>query len=164
VTHIEQVDGQEVIVAFMPAGNSEFELVEPINNTSGVAKYLSKHGSGIHHIALEVDSIEQTLERLKAHNIELIDQEPTLGSGGKKVAFIHPRSTSGVLIELYETTPEESLIRADILDDIVARFDAERRALSAGLTAFLHQIRGSNGDREEGIRLKAEGETFQESD
>lgn len=161
VTHLEQVDEQEVIVAFMPAGNSEIELVEPINETSGVAKYLKKHGQGIHHIALEVDSIEDTLAQLKVHDIELINQEPTIGSGGKKVAFIHPRSTSGVLIELYENTPEEPALRADIVDELRSRFETERKALAAGWTAFLSGLRSSAGQGDgngKGIILKAEGE------
>src|SRR5574341_2547731 len=68
VTHIEQVEGQEVIVAFMPAGNSEIELVEPVNESSGVARFLARRGAGIHHIALEVDSIEDTLAQLKQHD------------------------------------------------------------------------------------------------
>lgn len=141
VTHIEQVEGQEVIVAFMPAGNSEIELVEPVNESSGVARFLARRGAGIHHIALEVDSIEDTLAQLKQHDIQLIDEQPTIGSGGKKVAFIHPKSTAGVLIELYETTPEEPVRRADILEGLRARYHIERKALAAGWTVFLARLR-----------------------
>lgn len=165
VIHIEQVDDQDVIAAFMLAGNSEVELVEPLTDTSGVGRFLAKRGPGIHHIALEVDSLEATLAQLKARGVRLIDQEPTIGSGGKKVAFIHPKSTSGVLIELYETTPEESERRADILEDLRSRFDVERRAISAGLSAFLGQLRAI-GLQASGraIKLKAEGEILDEEE
>lgn len=168
VDYVEQVEGQEVIVAFMPAGNSEIELVEPVNETSGVAKFLAKHNAGIHHIALEVDSIEETLARLKAHDVQLIDEEPTIGSGGKKIAFVHPKSTFGVLIELYESTPEEPQRRAQIMDDLISRFEIERRALAAGWTAFLKGLRvvskTGNGGAVGGkaITLKAEGEIIDE--
>ncbi len=143
VTHIENVEGQDVIAAFLPAGQSEIELVEPITDDSGVAKFLSKHGPGVHHICLEVENLEATLARLADKGVQLINQTPTIGSGGKKIAFIHPKSTYGVLIELYETTPEEPLIRADILNNVVARIDLERQAVSAGIAAFLGSLRES---------------------
>lgn len=171
VTHIEQVDDQEVIAAFLPAGDSELELVEPITGTSGVARYLAKRGPGVHHIALEVDSIEETLAVLKAQGVRLIDEEPTIGSGGKKIAFIHPKSAFGVLIELYETTPEEPERRADILEDLRTRFEVERQALSAGMSAFLRTLRAASraevedtGDGPAAIVLKAEGEVIDEEE
>jgi methylmalonyl-CoA/ethylmalonyl-CoA epimerase len=164
---VEEVEGQEVIVAFFPTGESEIELVEPINETSGVARYLAKRGPGIHHICVEVDDIVATLGRLKEKGVQLIDEEPTIGSGGKKVAFVHPRSTSGVLIELYELTPEEPQRRAAVIAGLQKRFDVERQALTAGMSAFLTRLRESTGlghsgevviGSSRGIKLKAEGE------
>ncbi len=141
VAHVEEVAGQGVIVAFMPAGRSEIELVEPIAEDSSVARFLGKHGPGIHHICLEVDDLEATLARLKEKGVRLIDETPTIGSGGKRVAFIHPKSTFGVLVELYETTAEEPLIRADILNNLLAGLDVQRQVVSAGISAFLHTLR-----------------------
>ena len=103
LTHVENVEEQESIVAFFPTGGSEIELVQPTSNDSGVARYLAKRGPGIHHICLEVNDIQATLDDLKARGVELINETPTTGSGGKQIAFIHPRSTSGVLIELYQS-------------------------------------------------------------
>ena len=103
LTHVENVEEQESIVAFFPTGGSEIELVQPTSNDSGVARYLAKRGPGIHHICLEVNDIQATLDDLKSRGVELINETPTTGSGGKQIAFIHPRSTSGVLIELYQS-------------------------------------------------------------
>jgi methylmalonyl-CoA/ethylmalonyl-CoA epimerase len=103
VQHIEEVGGQAVKVAFLPVGGSEIELVEPTSEDSGTAKFLSQHGPGMHHLCLEVDDLDATLARLKAQGVQLINEEPVPGAGGKRIAFIHPRSTSGVLIELTET-------------------------------------------------------------
>src|SRR5512136_1747929 len=102
VTHLEEVKEQESIVAFMPTGGSEVELVKPTTDTSGVAKYLAKRGPGMHHICVEVDDIHATLAQLKAKGIKLINETPTIGAGGKQIAFVHPSSTSGVLVELYQ--------------------------------------------------------------
>jgi len=102
LTHVEEVTGQAVQVAFLPTGESEVELVKPVTETSGLAKYLDKHGPGMHHICLEVDDIQGMLDQLKAKGVRLINEEPTVGAGGKKVAFVHPKSTGGVLIELVE--------------------------------------------------------------
>ncbi len=142
MTHVEQLDDQGVIVAFFPTGESEIELVEPITADSGVARYLAKHGPGIHHICLEVDDIEATLASLKASGVQLINEQPIIGSGGKKVAFIHPHSTFGVLIEFYEATPEEPVRRATVLENLLARFNSERQSLSESITAFLRSLRG----------------------
>jgi methylmalonyl-CoA/ethylmalonyl-CoA epimerase len=102
LSHIEEVPEQETVVAFLPTGESQVELVEPTADSSGMARYLAKRGPGMHHICLEVDDIEQTLERLKAKGIRLINEEPVIGAGGKKIAFVHPKATGGVLVELYE--------------------------------------------------------------
>ena len=102
LSHVEDVPAQETKVAFLPTGGSEVELVEPTNDTSGMARYMAKRGPGIHHICFEVDGIEEILTQLKEKGVQLINEEPTIGAGGKKVAFIHPKSAGGVLIELYE--------------------------------------------------------------
>jgi methylmalonyl-CoA epimerase len=161
LSHVEQVDEQEAIVAFFPTGESEIELVEPITQASGIARYLSKRGPGIHHICVEVEDIQKTLADLKQHNVELINQEPTIGSGGKKIAFIHPHSTFGVLIELYESSPDEPVRRATIIEDLRTRLDVERMALSAGMTAFLGRLRAVSrkpASDDVGIKLKSEGQ------
>ncbi len=102
MTHLEEVKEQESIVAFLPTGGSEVELVKPTTDTSGVAKYLAKRGPGMHHICVEVDDIHATLAQLKAKGVKLINETPTIGAGGKQIAFVHPSSTSGVLVELYQ--------------------------------------------------------------
>jgi hypothetical protein len=107
---------------------------------------------------------------LRAQGVRLIDEEPTIGSGGKKIAFIHPKSAFGVLIELYETTPEEPERRADILEDLRSRFEVERQALSAGMSAFLRTLRAASRAEVEdtgdgpAIVLKAEGEVIDEEE
>ena len=102
LSHQEEVPEQESLIAFLPAGESEVELVEPTTDTSGIARYVAKRGPGMHHICFEVDDIEATLARLKEQGVQLINEEPTIGAGGKRIAFIHPKSTGGVLVELYE--------------------------------------------------------------
>ena len=102
LAHIEDVPEQKSLVAFLPVGESEIELVRPTTDDSGVAKYLQKRGPGMHHISLEVDDIAGMLAQLKAKGVRLINETPVLGAGGKQIAFIHPESTSGVLVELYQ--------------------------------------------------------------
>ncbi|MGC9335777.1 MAG: methylmalonyl-CoA epimerase [Anaerolineae bacterium] len=99
----EIVDGpdQEVRVAFLPIGESNFELVQPTSDDTGIAKFLEKRGEGIHHVCIQVDAIEAALDRLKAHGVPLIDEEPRQGAHGR-VAFVHPKGAHGVLIELVE--------------------------------------------------------------
>jgi methylmalonyl-CoA/ethylmalonyl-CoA epimerase len=101
--HVEEIAVQETVVAMMPVGETEVELVQPTTETSGIAKYMAKRGPGLHHICFEVDDIEATLAQLKEQNIQLINEEPVVGAGGKRVAFVHPKSSSGVLIELSES-------------------------------------------------------------
>jgi methylmalonyl-CoA/ethylmalonyl-CoA epimerase len=98
---IVEVPDQQVRVAFLPAGEGNVELVQPTAEDSGVTRYLKKHGEGIHHLCLEVDDIEATLERLKAHGVALIDRRPRPGAHGR-VAFVHPKGMHGVLLELVE--------------------------------------------------------------
>jgi methylmalonyl-CoA/ethylmalonyl-CoA epimerase len=93
---------QEVDVAFLPVGESKIEILAPFVADNGVAKYLEKRGPGMHHICLEVDDIRAALARLKEHNVPLIDAEPRLNSEGREMAFIHPKGTGGVLVELYQ--------------------------------------------------------------
>jgi methylmalonyl-CoA/ethylmalonyl-CoA epimerase len=99
---VEEVPEQESVVAFLPVGDGEIELVKPTTEESGIARYLHKRGPGIHHICFEVDDIQATLDNLKQKGVRLINEEAMTGSGGKKMAFIHPESTHGVLVELYE--------------------------------------------------------------
>ncbi|MFN8373082.1 MAG: methylmalonyl-CoA epimerase [Anaerolineae bacterium] len=100
--HTERNEGEAVEIAFLPTGESEVELIAPITPDSGVAKYMAKKGAGLHHLCLEVDDIVAKLEQLKSHSIELINDTPKTRPDGTKYAFVHPKSTGGVLLELYE--------------------------------------------------------------
>jgi methylmalonyl-CoA/ethylmalonyl-CoA epimerase len=102
IESIKDVPEQESRVAFLPVGDSEIELVESINDSSGIARYLAKRGPGLHHICIEVEGIEAILTGLLEKGIRLINPEPRSGEGGRRYAFIHPESTNGVLVELYE--------------------------------------------------------------
>ena len=95
------IPDQQVRVAFLPLGQSNIELVQPTSDDTGIAKYLEKRGEGIHHICIEVEDIEAALGRLRDHDVQLIDQHPRQGAHGL-VAFVHPRGTHGVLLELIE--------------------------------------------------------------
>lgn len=99
---IREVPAEKSQVAFLPLEGSEIELVVPTSDDSGISKYLSKRGPGMHHICLEVDDIAGMLAQLHKKGVRLINEEPRTGANGKKYAFIHPESTSGVLVELYE--------------------------------------------------------------
>lgn len=99
---VEHNDGEEVDIAFLPLGEGEIELLAPINETSGVAKYLAKRGAGMHHLCLEVDDIVATMERLRANGVELINDTPKTNAEGTRYVFIHPKSAFGVMVELYE--------------------------------------------------------------
>lgn len=103
VTAIKEMPEQDVKMAFLPSGDSEIELLEPIHADSGIGKYLAKRGEGLHHICLEVDDIEGTLAELKAKGAQLIDETPKAGAHGR-IAFIHPKGAHGVLVELIERT------------------------------------------------------------
>ena len=89
-------------VAFLPLAGSEIELVQPTSDDSGIAKYLAKRGPGMHHVCLEVDDIDGMMANLKAKGISLINEDARVAADGKKYAFIHPKSTGGVLVELYQ--------------------------------------------------------------
>ena len=105
LSHTEVVLEQQSAIAFLPVNGSEVELVRPTTAESGVARYLAKRGPGLHHICFEVDDIEAMLAALKAKGVRLIDETPRAGSGGKRLAFIHPESANGVLVELYQLPP-----------------------------------------------------------
>lgn len=98
----EYIITQEVRVAFLPIGDSEIELLEPTGEKSAVTRFIEKRGEGIHHIAFRVSNIEEEIERLKGLGIQFIDETPSYGAGGASIAFIHPKSTGGVLVELCE--------------------------------------------------------------
>ncbi|MCG0276744.1 MAG: methylmalonyl-CoA epimerase [Thermosediminibacteraceae bacterium] len=99
---VEEVADQKVKVAFIPVGESEVELLESTDPEGPIAKFIEKYGEGIQHIAFQVDDIEKALEELKQKGVRLIDEKPRYGAGGAKIAFIHPKATKGVLIELCE--------------------------------------------------------------
>ncbi len=101
VDHIEDVPSQKSEVVFIPVGDSEVELVRPTSPESGVAKFVEEKGGGMHHLCFEVDNIDEMLMQLKEKGIRLIN-EVALELPGRKMAFIHPKSTNGVLVELYE--------------------------------------------------------------
>ncbi|OQY12336.1 MAG: methylmalonyl-CoA epimerase [Desulfobacteraceae bacterium 4572_19] len=98
----ETVEAQKVTTAFFPAGESEIELLESTTDDGPVAKYIEKKGEGMQHIAFRVENIEEALAELKEKKIRLIDEKPRIGAGGAKIAFLHPKSTNGVLVELCE--------------------------------------------------------------
>jgi len=99
---LRDVPAEKSQVAFLPLAGSEIELVKPTSDDSGIAKYLAKRGPGMHHICVEVNDIHGMLAQLKSKGIRLINEEPRTAADGKKYAFVHPESTSGVLVELYQ--------------------------------------------------------------
>ncbi|MBN2033510.1 MAG: methylmalonyl-CoA epimerase [Deltaproteobacteria bacterium] len=102
ITEIENVADQKVNVAFLPITDSEVELIESTHDDGPVARFIESKGEGIQHIAFRVENIEDALAELKAKGVRLIDQHPRQGAGGAKIAFIHPKETNGVLVELCE--------------------------------------------------------------
>lgn len=100
--HVEDILEQASRVAFLPVGDAEIELVLPTTDDSGIARYLAKRGPGIHHLCMEVDDLPAMLGQLRQHNVRLINEQPIAGAGGRLAAFVHPESTGGVLLELYQ--------------------------------------------------------------
>jgi len=98
--HTEKVSAQKTKVAFLPMGQTNLEMVEPVGEDSPLAKYLQKRGPGLHHLCFEVEDIDAELERLAASQVELIDRTARQGAHNTRIAFIHPKATGGVLIEL----------------------------------------------------------------
>ena len=101
--HTETVEEQKVRVAMLPIGETNIELLEPTSDDSPIQKFLEKRGSGIHHIAVEVENIENALAKLKAQGMRLIDEKPRVGAEDCLVAFVHPSSANGVLLELVQS-------------------------------------------------------------
>lgn len=100
---IETVETEGVKTSFFKVGNNKIELLEATKPNSPIAKFIEKKGEGIHHIAFDVDNVEAEIQRLKKEGFTVLNDVPKLGADNKKVAFLHPKSTSGVLIELCET-------------------------------------------------------------
>lgn len=98
--NIEEVESERVRVAFIDAGNIKLELLEPMDDSSAIHKFLEKKGEGIHHIAFGVENIEQRMDELKEKGVRLLNEQPKQGAGGALVAFMHPKSSNGVLYEL----------------------------------------------------------------
>ena len=100
--HSETVEEQKVRVAMLPIGETRIELLEATSADSPIAKFLEKRGGGIHHIAVQVENIEESLAKLKATGARLIDEQPRVGAEGCLIAFVHPSSANGVLLELVQ--------------------------------------------------------------
>lgn len=100
VAGTEIVAEQKVKVAFLPTGDSEIELLEATSEDSPIAKYIEKNGEGVQHIAYRVGDVEAAIAEMKEQGLRMIDEKPRYGAGGAKIAFCHPKSTGGVLIEL----------------------------------------------------------------
>ena len=98
----ETVEEQKVTTAFLPVGESELEILESTSPEGAIAKFIESRGEGIQHIALRVDNIEEALKELKEKGVRLIDEKPRRGAGGAKIAFLHPKATHGILLELSE--------------------------------------------------------------
>jgi len=103
VEHIEEVPDQRVKTAFFPVGPSTLEYLEATDPDSPVGKFLEKKGPGIHHMAFEVDDVDQAVQELLAKGVRMIDQTPRAGAHGCRIAFIHPAETGGVLMELCQS-------------------------------------------------------------
>ncbi len=102
VVGTEVVPEQQVKVAFLPCGDSELELLESTTPEGPIAKFIEKRGEGVQHIALRVDDLEEALEMMREKGLRLIDEKPRYGAGGARIAFLHPKATQGVLLELTE--------------------------------------------------------------
>jgi methylmalonyl-CoA/ethylmalonyl-CoA epimerase len=100
VAHHEAFDGMDV--TFLDMGEGYFEIIEPLEEEGAIASYLDRNGPGLHHVAVATDDIEAALENARDHGVELIDEEPRGGAWGHDVAFLHPKSTGGILIEFVE--------------------------------------------------------------
>lgn len=104
VTHKEDYQGMRI--GFIPVGDSSLELLEDVSGSSAIKKFLDKNGEGLHHIAFEVDDIHEAVKELKAKGVKLIDETPREGAHGMTIAFMHPKATHGMLMELVQPTTE----------------------------------------------------------
>jgi methylmalonyl-CoA/ethylmalonyl-CoA epimerase len=104
LARVEEVPAEKVKVAFLPLpeGDGEVELVQPTDEDTGIARFLAKRGEGMHHICFEVDDIQVAMDKMSASGLQVLEENPRLGSQGQKYIFIHPKTAHGVLIELYE--------------------------------------------------------------
>jgi methylmalonyl-CoA/ethylmalonyl-CoA epimerase len=102
--HVDTIGTDHITEAMLPIGDAHIQLLEATDDESTVAKFIERRGEGLHHIAVRVPDIEVALARLKDAGAELIDTEPRIGGGGHRVAFVHPKTTHGVLVELVERT------------------------------------------------------------
>lgn len=104
VTERREVPDEGVEIAFLPTGEAEIELLRPLSDEGGVARFLEKRGEGLHHVCLAVEDVGAAMERLRAAGARLLSEEPRVGTHGTRYVFVHPRSAHGVLLELYEGT------------------------------------------------------------
>jgi methylmalonyl-CoA/ethylmalonyl-CoA epimerase len=102
LSYIQDTPQEQSRIAFLPVAGVEIELIQPTAPGTGLARFIEKRGPGLHHLCLEVDDLDLMLEQLKEKGVQLINQTPQTGSDGRRYAFIHPKSTGGVLLELYE--------------------------------------------------------------
>jgi methylmalonyl-CoA epimerase len=102
LSHIEEVPEQKVRVAMLKAGETTIELLEPTSPDSPIQRFIEKRGEGLHHLTLKTDKLAERLQKLKGANVPLIDEQPRIGAGGARIAFLHPKSAHGVLVELCE--------------------------------------------------------------
>jgi methylmalonyl-CoA epimerase len=102
LSRIEEVLDQKARVAFLTAGGTTIELIEPTSPDSPVQRFIEKRGEGLHHLTLQTDNLAERLKKLKTDGVNLIDEKPRIGAGGAKIAFLHPKSAHGVLVELCE--------------------------------------------------------------
>ncbi|NPA93558.1 MAG: methylmalonyl-CoA epimerase [Chloroflexi bacterium] len=102
ITKVEEEPAEKTVVAFLPVGDGEIELVKPTDKESGTARFLEKRGPGMHHICLEVEGLDDMVAHLKAQGVQLITESPAQKPDGTRYIFIHPKSAQGVLVELYE--------------------------------------------------------------
>lgn len=158
VTHTDLEEGQGVVVAFLPVGDSEIELIEPVDADSGVARFLQRRGAGMHHLCIEVEDLDAAILRLRERGVALIDEAPYLGTGGRRIAFIHPKSAQGVLIELYEMLPgDRGRLSRESLEDLRRRLAARLDGAAAGTRDLLERGReAAAGTREllDGLRRR----------
>ena len=102
VTERREEPAEGVEIAFLPAGEGEIELLQPLDEESGVARFLEKRGEGLHHVCIAVDDVEAAMEQLRATGAQLLSEEPRVNAQGTRYVFVHPKSAHGVLMELYE--------------------------------------------------------------
>jgi methylmalonyl-CoA epimerase len=102
VTGRREIPEESVEIAFLPTGEGEIELLQPLDEESGVARFLAKRGEGLHHVCLAVEDVEAEMERLRSAGAQLLSEEPRVNAQGTRYVFVHPKSAHGVLLELYE--------------------------------------------------------------